>query len=177
MKTYVVSFLIFAICNTLGSAQGTKTRPTPVQKTQLLQKNYNLIEKLVDNGLKLTKQTDPLSRSENFRGTFLELEQQILAALHERDADRLVELNEHLQSLSSRGLLPTVGAARETISQNHPNESRLFEVRDLTERIIGNLQEAITRSSISGTVEAKQLHQTLESIRSDLAKRMEVKEK
>lgn len=177
MKVYVVSAFIFVLCNTLGSAQGPRPGPTAAQKAQLFQKNYTLIEKLVDNSLKLTKQTDPLSRSENFRSTFLEMEQQILGALREGDKNRLAELSDHLKSLSERGLLPTVGKARENISQNHPNEPRLFEVRDTAERIFGDLQLAIAQSGVADSLEAKQLKVTLQQTKEDLEKRMEIKEK
>jgi hypothetical protein len=97
--------------------------------------------------------------------------------LREGDKNRLAELSDHLKSLSARGLLPTVGAARENISQNHPNEPRLFEVRDTAERIFGDLQLAIAQSDMADSTEAKQLTATLQETREELEKRMEVKEK
>ena len=177
MKAFVISAVLFVICNTMGGAQAPRTGPTPAQKAQLFQRNYPLIEKLVDNSLKLTKQTDPLSRSENYRGTILELEQQIKTAVSDGDASRVAELTTHLRSLLNRGLLPNLGVAREKTSPGHPNEERLFQVRDMTERLSVELQKGIQESRIANTVEAKQLMEFLEETKSGLDKKMEVKKK
>jgi hypothetical protein len=177
MKTYVISAGLFVICTAMSGAQAPNREPTAPEKAQLFARNYLLIEKLIDSNLKLAKVTDSLERSESFRGSIIVLEEQIKSAVEKGDNARVAELSKHLNSLLKDGMLPRLGEARQQVSQNHPDESRLFKLRNMTSRMSEDLKKLTEDSRISDSKEAKELLDMLKKAESMLEEKMTLPEK
>jgi hypothetical protein len=77
-------------------AQGTPAQPTAQMQAQLFHRNQKLVKVLVESGLGLADQNDPLHRANHCNVVMESITDEIALAADERQDDRVRELGDHL---------------------------------------------------------------------------------
>ena len=110
-----------------ASAQSPTVRSTH-QDLELLQKNRDLLNSLIDRGLEISAAGNPLERAERCRKATATLGAELRDAAERSDPDRVAELTEHLATVVEKGLAPTLAEARGQIRPGSPDYDRLKKV-------------------------------------------------
>jgi hypothetical protein len=119
----------------------------PAERAGRLRIDRLLITAVVDSGLKLAAEDDPLKRAQTcnaLAGTFAEEARRAAAA---RERDRAADLGQCLQSVLVRGVAANLSLARGELSDDSP---RMPEMRRVSERAValtGPLLEDMERTS------------------------------
>ncbi len=99
-------------------------------RLRLLHANRDLLEDLLERGLKLNAADGKLDRAEECRRALVTLSGAIDRATEEPavDADRVAELTDQLTDLARSGLAPTLVEVREQVAAGSPEAERLAHV-------------------------------------------------
>lgn len=119
-----------AVLCTLAAADAPPAGPTAAEQLKLLKSNRDLLEDLIDHGINVSKPATILDRTNECRKAAGTLANALARAAEESspDADRVVELSEHLGSLWSDGLTPNLQTATAQIPPESPEYGRLKDV-------------------------------------------------
>jgi hypothetical protein len=133
------------------------------QRAQQLRRNRDLIRMLVEGGLSLAGEEDPLQRATFCNGMAEQLANAVKEATDGRDTPRAVEIGRHLHQMLSAGVAVNLSQARGIIPEGSSDEKKLYEVRDHTNRLVGLLEEGF-QPNVPSDLPAE-LTQALEEIR------------
>ena len=130
MKRLTLTLAAFALLSVWADAQ---TAPAPVlaaDRLRLLHANRDLLEDLLDRGLKLDAASTQLDRADQCRLALGTLTDALNRATEEPavDADRVAELTDHLTELVQSGLAPTLAAARAKVQARSPGKEQLTRI-------------------------------------------------
>ncbi|HXG09513.1 MAG TPA: hypothetical protein VNK04_06960 [Gemmataceae bacterium] len=146
MKRYLLLLVPVSLATALAWAEG----PAPsaeAQRAEQLRRNRGLIRMLVEGGLSLAGEEDPVRRAEYCNNMAERLAGAIKEATQHRDSPRMMELGRHLRVLLERGVAPNLSLARGDIPEGSADEMKLHKVRDHTARVVGLLEEEFRRAA------------------------------
>jgi hypothetical protein len=101
---------------------------TPEERAQQLQRDQALIQALVDGGLQLAAEDDPLCRADYCNKIADNLAREIKQAIQKKDATRATQLSEQMQLLLVHGVAGNLGLARESMGADSPRVPELEKV-------------------------------------------------
>jgi hypothetical protein len=131
-----------------------------------LQRNYTLIKSLVQSGLRLAAEEDPLKRAEHCLSMADPMIVEIQLAAGRLEMSRAAELAEHLQSLFEQGLVANLAQARKRTPFGSAQEGNLLDVRDRALQILRTLEEKLEARLVSeATNDGRELVKTVQAIR------------
>jgi hypothetical protein len=150
MKRYL--FILFPIC-LAGALAWADESSSDADRAVRLQRNLRLIEVLVDGGLKLAGEDDPLRRAGHCSDMADQMVKEIRRATAAREAPRVIELGRHLHSLLNEGVGGNLNQAR-GIPPGSAEEKHLQELRSRAVWLISDLEEDLERV-IAGAPQAE----------------------
>jgi hypothetical protein len=126
-----------------------------------LQRDQELIETLVDSGLALAGQDDPLERAAQCNKLADSLAKEIRHAGVDRDGARVAELGRHLRVVLESGVADNLRVARSAIARGSPRERTLLEFSTLVKDVEAQLRQV-------PHTEARQMDPALDAARQGL---------
>jgi hypothetical protein len=105
------------------------------ERVRQWRQDRELIRVLVEGGLRLAGQEDPLQRADCCTGLAEHLAEAIQQAAAARDADRVAEMGQHFFALLKRGVAGNLSAARTATPAGSRREEELRRVSDRATRI------------------------------------------
>lgn len=154
------------------SAQPAATGPTAAEQLKLLKSNRDLLEDLIDHGVKVSKNADVLDRTDECRRAAGTLATALSRAATGpgADADRIAELSDHLGSVWSEGLTPNLREATALIPPSSPQYGRLKDVSKWATDDVKKVEAAIPVEGKLGTsAKVKIAREQLTAIAAQLA--------
>jgi len=127
-------------------AEDPAATPTPERAIQV-QRNYRLIRTLVESGLHLAAEEDPLKRARQCLDVAGRLAEEIRQAAEKREELRVVELGEHLHALLEQGVAGNIALARRQIPSGSTAEKGLREACDQAAAFVRQLEEFLQSTS------------------------------
>jgi hypothetical protein len=112
----------------LAEGQNPPPRPPDAVRFQQLQRNRALIQLLVQGGLRLAAENDPVRRAAYCSGMARRLADEVEQAARDQETDRAVELGSHLERLLQAGVAGSLGVARRRIPPGSAEETELRRV-------------------------------------------------
>jgi hypothetical protein len=101
-----------------GSAAGK-------ERWRQLEADIDLIETLVDGGLNLAAESDPLRRADYCNRLVDGVAREIKKAVQQRDSTRVAQLGEQMQRLLVRGVAGNLNLARASMTPNSPRNTEI----------------------------------------------------
>ncbi len=156
-----------------GSAQSTPTANlTAAEQLKLLKSNRELLEDLIDHGVRVSKTTDVLDRTDECRKAAATLATALTRAADgpTADADRVAELSDHLASVWSEGLTPNLREATVQIPPSSPQYGRLRDVSKWANDDARKVDRALTfDGKIANSAKIVKAREQLTAIAAELA--------
>jgi hypothetical protein len=116
--------------------------PPPVSERVLgVQRNFSLIQSLVQGGLRLAAEPEPQKRADQCLSVAGQLADEIRQAAEKRDFTRIMELGEHLHALLEQGVAANLRLARRRTPADSTAEKQLQEACDQATRLVRQLEE------------------------------------
>jgi hypothetical protein len=112
-------------------------------RARFFERNRDLIQTLVEGGLRLAVTDDPLERAECCSGVAESLAAAIQQAARKQDGAHVAELGLHLRALLQTGVAANLSTARRQIPLGSMLEKNLREVRDRTAHLVEPLEEQL----------------------------------
>jgi hypothetical protein len=134
--------LLVAALSALAHADSPVYR-TPFDELAQFQQNQFLIEALVESGLRLVEEDDPLSRADACAQLARSFADEVHKAAQERDASRTAELGKHLHNLLERGVATNLREARQQIPMGSTAELKLAAVSRLAAELLQPLRASL----------------------------------
>lgn len=116
-------------------------------RVQMLQRNKQVIQSLVDGGLKLAGEADPLKRADSCKDMVIILAGEIRQAAFGSDAARAVEMGQHLQNLLREGVADNLSTVRRNAPVGSVFEPELRRVGDWVAEVTQPLEEQLSLST------------------------------
>src|SRR5262249_48194822 len=113
-------FLTAALLALSGLALATDGPPESEQRLRQLQRDLELIQTLVDDGLKLAAEEDPIVRARTCNDLAGALVQEIQKAAETKDENRAAHLGGYLKTVLVRGVAGNLDLARRDLPQDSP---------------------------------------------------------
>jgi len=114
-------------------------------RARLFQRNRDLIQTLVQGGLRLAAADDALQRAECCSSVAEHLATAIQQAALNQEKARVAELGLHLRALLETGVAANLSTARSQIPIGSTLEKNLREVRDRTAHLVEPLEDHLLR--------------------------------
>jgi hypothetical protein len=124
-RTPLVLILFAATAAWAGAQHG----PNAYQRLDMLARNRTTLGLLIDSGLALAQTDDAVGRVNASRQAAEAVRLALADAAGTQDADRVVELGEHLVRLYAEGLVPTLVAATDEVPEGSPAMADLKTAR------------------------------------------------
>src|SRR5262249_2938264 len=128
-------FLTAALLALSGLALATDGPPESEQRLRQLQRDLELIQTLVDDGLKLAAEEDPIVRARTCNDLAGALVQEIQKAAETKDEKRAAHLAGNLKTELVRGVARNPARARRDLPQDSPLQQELQSVSNQTVRV------------------------------------------
>ena len=168
MIRHASCLLIVAALAALVSAQGSKPGLTASQQQQLFQKNWAMIQMLVDSSLEISSQSgDYIHRSRSYRKVIMEFQKELVTSANGTDARRVAEIGKHLDTVMRQGLAPSLQAAQRQIGPDGTGRKDLEEIRDYTLELVEWLQDQ-AKNKWADTPEIREVIQALDLTKKEL---------
>jgi hypothetical protein len=132
------------------------------ERARQVQRDRDLIEELVNLGLRLADDEDALKRAGHCSGTAERFAREISAAATNREGSRALEMGQHLHDLLQRGVADNLRTAREQIPVGSAEEQTLNEVQHQTGEVLLPLQDQLREALKSQ--KSRDLQDTLRTI-------------
>jgi hypothetical protein len=125
-----------------GIARGSTSTDSasPAEQARRFSRNRSLLEKLVQGGVSLAREKNPVERARCCNGLAESLADEMQKAAGAREGARVAELGDHLLSLLKRGVADNLGDARAHIPAGSAEEPELEKVKSLTESFMNSLE-------------------------------------
>jgi hypothetical protein len=111
MKKLAALGLVASLLTALALTSRAADEATPRDRLARFRQDRRLLEMLVDSGLKLAAQDDPLERAETCNTLADHLAQEMGRAATGKDRARALDLGRNLQTLLVRGIAPNLALA------------------------------------------------------------------
>ena len=149
----------------LAGAQDSASRPDADLRAHLFQRDRDLIQMLVEGGLRLAAADDALERAECCSGVAERLATALQQAAVNQEKGRVAELGVHLRALLETGVAANLSTARRQIPIGSTLEKNLRAVRDRTTHLLEPLEVQLLRvtdpeDTIQHTLRALQVGRT-----------------
>ncbi len=145
--------LTFAALAALAHADSPAPVPAHVYVARF-QKDLVLVEALVESGVRLANDEDPLARAESSTEVARRFAAEVQIAAEERDAARAAELGSHLHNLLERSVAPNLTHARKLIPLGSTEERKLREINKQVETLLQPLRSSL-RSAADGEAQGE----------------------
>jgi hypothetical protein len=132
------------------------------ERVRQVQRDRELIEELVNLGLRLADDEDALKRADHCSGAAERFAREIRAAATNREDSRALEMGRHLNDLLQRGVADNLRTAREQIPVGSAEEQTLREVQHHTGEVVLPLQDQLRELRKSD--KSRDLQDTLSTI-------------
>ncbi len=146
MRRLLLLPLLVAVLVPAAVAEDPAVLPAAERVVQV-QRNYGLIQTLVESGLHLAAEEDPLKRALQCLDVAGRMVEEIRQAAEKREELRVVELGEHLHALLEQGVAGNVGLARRQTPLGSTAEKSLRETCDQAAALVGQLEEFLQSTS------------------------------
>jgi hypothetical protein len=128
-RTAVPACIPASVLAALAQAGSPAASLSPGEQARRFQRNRDLIEKLVDGGVRLAQEENPLRRAACCNGLAQSVADAMRQAAGDQEGARVAELGEHLKSLLTIGVAPNLGSARALIPSGSAEEEELQKVK------------------------------------------------
>jgi hypothetical protein len=130
MRRATLTLIVFTGLTAWVSAQSPNPGPTAAEQLQLFRKNQSLLGDLLDGGLRLAKAGNEVDRAAECQKTARRLVAELKQTTSDptADPDRVAELADHLTTLVTDGLAPTLAVARSRTTPASPDYQALKQV-------------------------------------------------
>ena len=125
------SFTTFGMLLVLAAWAGAQGKPvlSTADQLRMLQTDRSLLGTLLDDGLSLATAESTVAKADGCRRMTRTLVDALGRAAGDNDADRTVELGEHLEAVIRDALAPTLDEARGLIPDDSPEGRKLKQIR------------------------------------------------
>jgi hypothetical protein len=147
MKRLLLMLTLAAVLTATVWAQGTPVAPSLAEQADQFKRNRDLVEALVDGGLRLAKQEDRVERARSCNSLAERLADEIRRAARRGEEYRAGELGRHLYSLLHEGVASNLKKASANTARESPGMQELARIRDDTKKIIGLLDADLPSGS------------------------------
>jgi hypothetical protein len=166
VKRFLLTLVVAVGLAAWVGAEGDGSRPSAVEQAQLLHRNRELLEALVDGGVGLAQESAYLERAGRCQFMAVKLKDEIRQAAGRDERARAAELAGHLGRLIEQGMVPNLREARKTIKPGSQEEPRLFDLRDQANALLRQVGEALA-ANFPGA-EGERSRESLDVIRSQV---------
>jgi len=135
-----------------GVFLGEPARTAPPQRLLDFQADFHIIEALVDGGLALGTEDDPLQRARHCQTLTTVLAEELEDAARKNAGPRATEFGTHLEALLVGGLGKNLLLARAKLPANDPDLKRLG---DAVLKLLLPLEERLTSQEVTGLEPAR----------------------
>ena len=151
----------------LAAWAGAQGPPLTVDvQLRLLRENRTLLNDLVNQGVALSASDDLVTRTEKCEDTVRTLGAAIKRAAEAQNADRVVELGDHLNVVVTEALIPNLEEGRRMIHPDSPEAVKLEAVRVRAKSNLGDLRDSLpTSGKIGESDKVKELRGKLDAIK------------
>ena len=132
MKLTLLTATLLALS---GLALATDRPPDAETRLRQLQHDLELIRNLVDEGLNLAAEEDPIVRARTCNKLAGTLVQEIQKAAEAKDEKRAASLGSYLKTVLVRGVAGNLDRARSDLPQDSPRQPELQSISDQTVRV------------------------------------------
>src|SRR5262249_26791861 len=124
-------------------ADDPDSQTVDAQRAHQFQRNHELIEKLVDGGLQLAAEEDPIRRAEHCNGLVAFLANEVQQAAVNTESTRIVEMGDHLDALLKHGVAGNLSKGRVQTPIGSARERELNRVRERLMTLIQPLEDQL----------------------------------
>ncbi|HYV34461.1 MAG TPA: hypothetical protein VE988_02080 [Gemmataceae bacterium] len=142
-----------------------------------LQRNEELIGSLVEGGLQLAAEDDPLQRATYCNQMVDKLSGEINLAMKANDPGRAAELGGHMHEMMVKGVAVNLGNARAALEPNSPREPEIARIADKATASAKKIEDEIFRQKLIEPAKMKGTVQGLAKGRNEIEKAMSSKAK
>jgi hypothetical protein len=143
MKRWVPLLLVPFVLVPIGLAQDAANLSEHPDRLRQFQRNYALIESLVQGGVRLAAANQPLQRVEHCIALLRSLRDELRQAAHDGDGPRVVELAKHVRSLLHEGVVTNLELARQRLVGEPALDGHLTDALQGTLRVAYELEQEI----------------------------------
>lgn len=144
MKNFLLPAIFLALC---GLALATDRPSEPQERLRQFQRDLGLIQALVDEGLNLAGEEEPLKRAQMCNSLAENLVQEIQLATGKGDEPRAAGLSNYLQTVLVRGVAGNLNLARRQLPPNMALPPELQSIGTRSLRITGPVVDDDHRDS------------------------------
>jgi hypothetical protein len=175
MKRFL--FLSFAglVLATFAWAEDTSGENAQAGRIRQLQRNRTLVRILVEGGLRLAGEDDPLKRADCCNGLAESLAGEIEEAAAAREGDRAVELGQHLHILLQYGVAGNLSLARNLSPSGSTRELELRRVGARSAEVMQPLEEHLKRAAEADPGEMRRAFKAVYDGRAEVEKALKTK--
>jgi hypothetical protein len=137
------------------------TEPEPGSRLERLRTDQQLIEALVDGGLRLAGEDNPLRRAETCNALADKVAREVKRASAAGDRMRAADLGRQLQGLLERGVARNLSLAQGNMAEDSP---LIPEMRHLGEKAIAVMGPVMHELESAGESESSDMRQALEGL-------------
>ncbi|OAI38895.1 hypothetical protein AYO40_06230 [Planctomycetaceae bacterium SCGC AG-212-D15] len=125
------------------------------RRVKQLKRNRNLIQALVEGGVRLAKLDDTLERAESCKQLAKSLASEIREAAQHREGERTAEMGQHFRDLLQLGVAVNIRSVRPSLPHGSLAEKHMYDVRDSFSGIAQSLEmELAARTELQSTLDA-----------------------
>ncbi len=132
MKT---SLLLATLLALSGMALATDRPAAAEERLRQFQRDLGLIQSLVDEGLNLAAEEDPLLRARTCNKLAGALVQEIQEAAEKKEDKRAASLGNYLKAVLVRGVAGSLDLAKKDLPQDSPRQPELQSISDQVVRV------------------------------------------
>jgi len=167
MKRWPLFLLSGALLVPLAVADDPPARPAGADRVRQFQQNYRLVKNLVESGLQLAGEEDPIERTEYCSTVAERLAAEVTEAIAKDDMLRVCELGQHLHDILEQGVTAGLHDVRHPLPQGSSAAGALGQVRAEVQGLVDVLQQRLQKADHAG--DSAPCVQTLASLRQSLA--------
>ena len=131
-----VPWLVMPAALAVALAGSALAQDDPVdERVRLLQRDQQLIQQLVDSGVRLAAEDDPLRRADHCNRLADRLGKEIKQAMAKKDSQRAAHFSKHMQALLVRGVAGNLAIVKDSLESKGSNVDRETELLRLSKEI------------------------------------------
>jgi hypothetical protein len=129
----------------LLAGHGLAEQDTADERAQQLQHDHDLIETLVDGGLELAQEDDPLKRADLCNTIANALASEVKNAVKKKNSVRAALLSEQMQSILVQGMAVNLVTARQTMIPDSPQEVAIAKLGEKVAVAAKSIEDEVDR--------------------------------
>jgi hypothetical protein len=161
MRPTALAAVLLTTLAGLGLASTPQAPPAAAERLERLQEDRNLIVALVDGGLRLAAEDDPLQRAQTCNALVGHLAREVKQAAARKNRSRAADLGRHLQALLERGVASNLSLARSQMPQDSPV---IADVQRLGQEAVEVMGPAMRELEASPEQEVPDMHSTVQGL-------------